>query len=293
MPMAPRTRYARSGISTSPTRSWATARSTSSTCPAGSPRSSTCGRSRRWPRLLRAAGLVLPADPVRPPRLGLSDPMPGAPTLEEQMDDVVAVMDAAGSERAAVFAQLEGGADGRAVRRHPSRADVARWSSTRRMPRMSWAPDYDWAPTREEREAYVRNELRRRGATGSRAGGSRRSRGDDQRLRDWYGALERLAASPGTVAHARADDRRGRRARRAARDPGAHARDAPRATTASSTSRHSRYLAEHIPGARLVELERRRDTCRSSATSDVLLDEIEEFLTGARTRPSPTGSSPR
>ena len=41
---------------------------------------------------------------------GLSDPAVGAPTLEEQMDDVVAVMDAAGSERAAVFAQLEGGA---------------------------------------------------------------------------------------------------------------------------------------------------------------------------------------
>src|ERR1700761_4178432 len=43
---------------------------------------------------------------------GLSDPVPAAPTLEEQMDDVVAVLDAAGSERAAVFAQLEGGAMG-------------------------------------------------------------------------------------------------------------------------------------------------------------------------------------
>jgi pimeloyl-ACP methyl ester carboxylesterase len=41
---------------------------------------------------------------------GLSDPVLRAPTLEEQMDDVVAVMDTAGSERATVFAQLEGGA---------------------------------------------------------------------------------------------------------------------------------------------------------------------------------------
>src|SRR5579862_2223837 len=41
---------------------------------------------------------------------GLSDPVPRPPTLEEQMDDVVAVMDAAGSELAAVYAQLEGGA---------------------------------------------------------------------------------------------------------------------------------------------------------------------------------------
>jgi len=41
---------------------------------------------------------------------GLSDPVERPPTLEEQMDDVVAVMDAAGSELAAVYAQLEGGA---------------------------------------------------------------------------------------------------------------------------------------------------------------------------------------
>ena len=43
---------------------------------------------------------------------GLSDPPPGggAPTLEEQMDDLVAVMDAVGSEQAAVVAMLEAGA---------------------------------------------------------------------------------------------------------------------------------------------------------------------------------------
>ena len=40
---------------------------------------------------------------------GLSDPLAGAPTLEEQMDDVIAVMDAAGSERAAILGTLEGG----------------------------------------------------------------------------------------------------------------------------------------------------------------------------------------
>ena len=40
---------------------------------------------------------------------GLSDPLAGAPTLEEQMDDVLAVMDAAGCERAAIAGTLEGG----------------------------------------------------------------------------------------------------------------------------------------------------------------------------------------
>jgi hypothetical protein len=47
------------------------------------------------PRLVRAG------DPLRPQRGGASDPVAGAATLEERMDDVRAVMDAAGSERAA------------------------------------------------------------------------------------------------------------------------------------------------------------------------------------------------
>src|SRR5438128_12400119 len=40
---------------------------------------------------------------------GLSDPLQGDPTLEEQMDDVIAVLDAVGADRVSVFAQLEGG----------------------------------------------------------------------------------------------------------------------------------------------------------------------------------------
>src|SRR5260370_29936645 len=40
---------------------------------------------------------------------GLSDPIDEGVTLEDQMDDVKAVMDAARSERAALFAQMEGG----------------------------------------------------------------------------------------------------------------------------------------------------------------------------------------
>lgn len=40
---------------------------------------------------------------------GLSDPTPTVPTLEERMEDVKAVLDAAGSERAALFGYSEGG----------------------------------------------------------------------------------------------------------------------------------------------------------------------------------------
>ena len=86
--------------------------------------------------------------------IGLSDPVPSAPTLEEQMDDVVAVMDAAGSERAAVFAQLEGGAMARPVRGHPSRADD-RADAVRGDAADVVGARLPWALAPEEREAYL------------------------------------------------------------------------------------------------------------------------------------------
>src|ERR1700744_1316069 len=70
---------------------------------------------------------------------GLSDPVSGTPTLEEQMDDVVAVMDAAGSERAGVVAWLEGGAMAALfAATHPDRTRALVLYEA--MPRMSWAP---------------------------------------------------------------------------------------------------------------------------------------------------------
>src|SRR5689334_6298221 len=86
--------------------------------------------------------------------LGMSDPVMTAPTLEEQMDDVVAVMDAAGSERAAVYAQLEAGAMAALfAATHPERTSALVLYEG--MPRMSWAPDYEWALTDEQRQAAV------------------------------------------------------------------------------------------------------------------------------------------
>ena len=87
---------------------------------------------------------------------GLSDPLERAPTLEEQMDDIVAVMDAAGSAHAAVFAMLDGARWRPCSRpRTPERVDALVLFEAQ--PRMSWAPDYDWAMPSEVRETYVRS----------------------------------------------------------------------------------------------------------------------------------------
>src|SRR5829696_6653598 len=63
-------------------------------------------RARVWTRLAAFARLIM----FDKRGTGLSDRTVGVPTLEERMDDVRAVMDAAGSERAALFGISEGGA---------------------------------------------------------------------------------------------------------------------------------------------------------------------------------------
>ncbi|MGZ4251629.1 MAG: adenylate/guanylate cyclase domain-containing protein [Solirubrobacteraceae bacterium] len=206
---------------------------------------------------------------------GLSDPVAGTPTLEEQMDDVVAVMDAAGSERAAVFAQLEGGAMAALfAATHPERTSALILYEA--MPRMSWAPDYDWALHREQRRAALDGTW----GDGSRILGLAPKSAANPRLRQWFARLERLAASPGTAAklmmmNAEVDVR--------AVLPTIQVPTLVlhRAGDKFIDIRHSRYLAEHIPGATYVELAG-EEAVSFGADTGPLLDEIEEFLTGTR-----------
>jgi pimeloyl-ACP methyl ester carboxylesterase len=89
---------------------------------------------------------------------GMSDRVSGAPTLETRMDDVRAVMDAVGSERAAVYGLSEGAAMALLfAATYPDRtaALVVRSAFPRRM----WAPDYPWGRTEEEYEREVAGAL--------------------------------------------------------------------------------------------------------------------------------------
>jgi class 3 adenylate cyclase len=210
---------------------------------------------------------------------GLSDPVSGTPTLEEQMDDVVSVMDAAGSERAAVFAWLEGGAMAALfAATHPERTRALVLYEA--MARMSWAPEYDWPPRREEREAALHAPW----GDGSRILALAPSAAQNPRLVEWFGRLERLAASPGTAAkqmmmNAEVD------VRAVLSSIAVPTLVLHRAGERFIDIRHSRYLAEHIPGARYVELPG-TEVFSFARDNDQLLDEIEEFLTGARQAPS-------
>jgi class 3 adenylate cyclase len=146
---------------------------------------------------------------------------------------------------------------------------------------MTWAPDYDWAPRREQREARAADMSR--WGDGSGLLSLAPSAAADPRLAAWFARLERLAASPGTAARqlsmtAQVD------VRAVLGSIQAPTLVLHRVEDQAIDIRHSRYLADHIPGALYVELPG-NEALPFGPDSDVLLDEIEEFLTGARPAP--------
>ncbi len=211
---------------------------------------------------------------------GLSERVLEAYTIEQEAHDAIAVLDAAGSERAAVFTYAQGGLVGALLAAdHPERIGALIMYAS--IARTSWAPDYDWAMTSEDREALSERNLAIWGETNSEAMSAwAPSMVDDPALVAWFARMQRLAASPGEariIFRAMVDlDVR-------------HVLPRIRVPTLIMHRpdervwdvRHSRYLAEHIHGARYVELEG-IDSLPFVGDSDAIVEEIEEFLTGVR-----------
>jgi len=214
---------------------------------------------------------------------GLSDPWLGVPTLEEQMDDVLAVMEATGTERGALMASLEGGPLAMLfAATHPDRVSALILYCT--FARSRWSPDYDWAPHASERDGYIEAIIGQWGQ-GAVPLALAPSRAGDPAYVEWAGRMERYSASPGTI----------RKIMKAVGETDVrHVLPSIRVPTLVMHRRedpflrveHARYLAEHIPGSRYVELEG-TDSLFSVGDSEAILGEIEEFLTGARHAPEP------
>jgi class 3 adenylate cyclase len=202
--------------------------------------------------------------------------------LEEQMDDVIAVMDAAGSERASVWAIAEGGAMACLfAATHPDRVEsLALYSPFARMVR---GEDYEWAQTREERAERMKVFVGTWG-DGTRGMGIAPSRANDKRFIEWFAELERLAATPGTIRHMTTaiGDTDVRGVLPTIQIPTLVLQ---RENNPFIDVRHSRYIADHIPGARYLELP--EGDLLFGPRDDEVLDEVEEFLTGARREREP------
>ena len=217
---------------------------------------------------------------------GLSDPVAEVPTLEQRIDDVRAVMEAAGSERAALFGVSEGGPMSVLfAATHPDRVTALVLHGA--MGRTTEAPDYPWAAPaealRESAAEFLAPYWGRESEAIMEVFAPSFAR--DPQAQELNARMERSAASPGMVQqilemfldidvravlptirvptlvlHRRGDRVVNRRA--------------------------GEELARRIPDARYVELPG-IDHLPWAGDADAVLGEIEEFLTGARSVPEP------
>jgi len=209
---------------------------------------------------------------------GMSDRVYPLPSLEQRMDDVRAVMDAAGSARAVVMGISEGGVMSTLfAATYPERAVALIINGS--YPSWLQRPYYPWGVSNERRDKALAT-VEQTWAEGSGMWAYAPSQLANPEVEAWWGRFKQVSASPRDgadlirmngqidigdvlpsirvptlVIHATGD------------------KVAP--------VEAGRYFAEHIPGARILELDS-DDHWFYFLHSDVVLGEIQEFLTGAR-----------
>ena len=214
---------------------------------------------------------------------GMSDRVHPLPTMEQRMDDVRAVLDAVGSKRAALIGISEGGVmSALFAATYPERTagliiDGSYPSALRR-------PGYPWGRT----EAGFEEAIGLVQQTWGKAVGIERyapTQVDNPEVANWWATFKQMSASPGDAEDLMRMnlqiDIRG--ILPAIRVPTliVHARGDRIAPIEAG-----RYFAEHIPTARLLELDS-IDHWPYFGDADQVLGEVQEFLTGARTSPTP------
>jgi class 3 adenylate cyclase len=214
--------------------------------------------------------------------MGLSDPVVEPPTVEERIDDARAVMDAVGSEQAAIFGCSQGATLAAFfAATYPDRvsAAVLYGAFARLTPD---PPEYPWGFAPEVIEEF---------ATGIAAWGEGMvlvaiapGKLADDREREWWGRFEQASTSPGMVL------------KLSIADMELDIRDILPSIRVPTLLIHrrddtlpiegARYMADRIPDARLIELEG-EDHWPWVDDPDEVCDYVEEFLTGARHVPEP------
>ena len=207
---------------------------------------------------------------------GLSDRTVGLPDLETRMDDVRAVMDAAGSERAALFGYSEGGVLAMLfAAAYPERVRALVLYGTYAK-RIGPDDDYPWCETADQRRGYAAAVEREWGVD---ADLSRMAPTADEAFKQWWMTRARAAASPGSardlvVMNSQVD------VRVVLPSIQAPTLVLHRSGDLDARVEEGRYIAERIPGARFVELP--GATHVPFWEPDDVVDEVEEFLTGVR-----------
>jgi class 3 adenylate cyclase len=209
---------------------------------------------------------------------GMSDGVAGATPLEEQVDDVRAVIDAAGAEHPALVSFLEGcGLTALSAASYPDLARALVLLSPQ--PRLVAGPGYEWAPAVEERAEMVGAIVESWGVDSPANPMAVLVAGKDARLRRLMARVQRLSMTPAAAAAAlaRIGETDVRDVLPSVQCPTLVLR--PEHETYLD-ERHSRYVAEHIPDARYVEVPGAGPLFFHEA--EAIADEIQLFLTGVR-----------
>ena len=214
---------------------------------------------------------------------GLSDQTSDLPTLEQRMDDVRAVMEAVGSERAAVFGMSEGGNMALLfAATYPERtlALITFGVFSKRV----WDPEYPWAPKPDERQRfYDAIEKDWGGPIGIETIAP--SVSDDPDFRQWWGSYQRRSCSPrAALALAKMNTLIDVR----------HVLPTIRVPTLvlhrvddrDANIEEGRYLAARIPGAKFIELPG-SDHVIYAGDQDSVLAPVEKFLRELERPPDP------
>ena len=214
---------------------------------------------------------------------GLSDRVKALPTLEERMDDVRAVMDAVGSKKAILLGSSEGAAMSLLFcATYPER--VAGLVLYGAFARLAWSPDNPWGRTQEQVEARLRLTEEKWGS-GHSVDLFAPSIASVSEYRKWRARLDRASATPGTaVTLLRMNyDIDVRDILASIRVPTIilHRTD-DRAVPVE----HSRYMAQHIPHARYVELSG-PDHAPWVGDTESICAQIEDFARGITSTPLP------
>lgn len=215
---------------------------------------------------------------------GLSDRHHGIASMEERMDDVRAVMDAAGSDRAFLMGVSEGGPlSALFAATYPERVlGLILYGTTACNVRK---PDYPWGPDATEVEAFAEKLV---GEWGSKESSRHHldtwlapSCAGDERVCEWFDRLTRSAASP-TAAGTLWRMNRLIDVRPALAAVQCRTLVLRRQGDQGLTDAEARYMAGLIPGARFVELPG-VDHMEWAGEADALVSEIELFVTGRKT----------
>jgi len=233
----------------------------------------------RWLRRLGTLGRLILFDRRG---TGLSERIVPSLALEDQMEDVRAVMDAAGSDRATIITLTEGSMMSLLfAATQPERVDAIVLCSPIAAYRRN--DEITWTFSPQERSQWFET-LESEWGRGRMSVFLAPSLAHDERFIRWFAGLERLTGTPASFRRLRDSDSVDIR-------PVLGSIAAPvlvvqRTGETQIDPRHGRFLAERIPCARLVELPG-DDSLPMAGDADAFMDEIEEFLTGSRPEREP------